>query len=79
MLNDLSPVWLPYGPLGLEDNHEDSSKDIWTTEREGKHWNECRDMLKSHDTRVLTDWVEEINTQLLVVRLVLTMIYEIYH
>jgi len=54
-------------PLTLIDNHKDPEQDIWTTPRDGQHWDECRDMLKSHDKKELNGWKDEINTQLLVV------------
>jgi len=70
LVNDSKPEWLPEGPCGLIDNHEDVEKDIWTEPLQGKHWDECRSMLKKHDTNALQEWNDEINTQLLVVRLI---------
>ena len=68
IVNNSRPRWLNDDPCGLTDNHDDPKGGIWTSTREEKHWGECRDMLESHDKRLLDDWKDEINTQLLVVR-----------
>jgi len=73
LVNNSKPKWLGEDPCGLVDNHEDAEKDIWIKPLDEKHWDECRTMLKKHDDKALQEWNDDINTQLLVVRLVFGM------
>ena len=56
------PPWLPSAPWMAEEGPEEVPKD-------GEHWERARKLVEDYDAGTIAGWKDEVQTQLLVVRL----------
>ena len=59
------PSWLPSAPWKIDGDPDHIPGD-------GKHWEHTRKLVEDFDNETITGWKDEIQTQLLVVRLLLS-------
>ena len=56
------PSWLPSAPWKIDGDPDDVPRD-------GKHWEKARKLVEDFDDATITGWKDEVETELLVVRL----------